>query len=101
MAETAERAAVAQWRCWLCEAGKGAGSVLVGALVCRRGAWFPQSRKPSGKWCEAMPARDGMRLREGACVGERGAAAAAARLARRRCIMAGLPWRAVGWLQML
>ena len=61
-----------QWRCWLCEAGIGAGSVLVGALVCRRGAWFPQSRKPSGKWCEAMPARDGMRLREGACVGERG-----------------------------
>ena len=58
-----------QWRCWLCEAGIGAGSVLVGALVCRRGAWFPQSRKP---------ARNGMRLREGACVGERGGGGGAA-----------------------
>ena len=50
---------------------------------------------------EAMPARDGMRcvaarrcmgrdaLREGACVKERGA---------RRRRMAGMPWRAVGWL---
>ena len=69
-------AAVGQWRCWLCEAGIGAGSVLVGSGA--EGGRDSQSRKPSGKWCEAMPARDGMRLREGACVGERGGGGGAA-----------------------
>ena len=71
--------------------GRGAVEVLAvrgwyGGRVCATVA------EAFGPQCEAMPARDGMR--EGACVGERGAAAAAARLVHG--------WRGGGaWLAYL